>query len=280
MKTINTKLKTVMAVFLLALGADSYAVIAQSEDNNQVSVSVEQDKLNTKLINAAKAKVGGLIKVRLAHKLGADPNAKDNNGNTPLMHATWNGSEGIVQYLIDVGADIKARDKYGRDALIIAIIIGHKGIVHKLVTAGADINHATISGLTPLTVAAIEGNRSLVQYLINAGADPEAKCNEGLTPLMYAAFGGNESIFQVFKKTFQDLITPNLVKRFIKREEKDYRGIVQDLIAIKVNINARGKKGITALKIARLRKNEDIAQDLIDAGANNCKSWFSNFIGN
>jgi len=44
---------------------------------------------------------------------GADINAKDSQGNTPLMHAVVNFQYDAIRFLLDNGADLHAKDKYG-----------------------------------------------------------------------------------------------------------------------------------------------------------------------
>ena len=73
--------------------------------------------------------------IRLLLELGADINAKDTNGNTPLMVAARGYVKDpreesklymdkhqyrIIKYLIDNGADVKAKNNKGETALMIA----------------------------------------------------------------------------------------------------------------------------------------------------------------
>ena len=54
-------------------------------------------------------------------KAGADPNAKNDAGNTALHAAAYRGSVGAIRALLAAGADRNARNVYGATALDIAM---------------------------------------------------------------------------------------------------------------------------------------------------------------
>ena len=63
---------------------------------------------------------------------GADVNAKDGGGWTPLHHATEAGHKEIAELLIANGADVNAKDKYGRTPLDWAVMLGKPEIADLL----------------------------------------------------------------------------------------------------------------------------------------------------
>ena len=67
---------------------------------------------------------------------GADVNATNERGNTPLLEAARYGHEDICRVLIAAGADVKAKDKDGKTALTLAIQGGHDQVVRDLKQAG------------------------------------------------------------------------------------------------------------------------------------------------
>lgn len=66
--------------------------------------------------------------------LGADVNAPDNNGNTPLLWALSNGKLDILRTLINAGADPTLKNNEGKTALEKAatITIGRNACVKYL----------------------------------------------------------------------------------------------------------------------------------------------------
>ena len=120
--------------------------------------------------------------VRAALDAGADLEARDEWGVTPLMSAARNDyNREVVQVLLDAGADLEARDEDGQTPLLYATWWGSKPeMVQALLYAGADVNARTEDGSTPLMSAARNSyNPAVVQVLLDAGADPSIQDNEG-----------------------------------------------------------------------------------------------------
>ena len=68
---------------------------------------------------------------------GADVNATDERGSTPLLEAARYGHEDICRILIAAGANVKARDNDGKTALMLALQGDHEEVVRVLNQAGA-----------------------------------------------------------------------------------------------------------------------------------------------
>jgi ankyrin repeat protein len=68
---------------------------------------------------------------------GADVNAKDRYGATPLLYAA---KKEIAELLITKGADVNAKNSQGWTLLQKAVLNGHKEIAQLLIANGADVN--------------------------------------------------------------------------------------------------------------------------------------------
>ena len=142
-------------------------------------------------------------------KAGADVNAKNNNGLTPLHEAAYRGNAEVISVLIKVEADVNAKAKYDWTPLHSAAWKGHTKVIPVLVKAGADVNAKTIDGHTPLHLAAQEGNDQVIPVFVKAGADVNAKDNDGLTPLHDAAIRGKAEVIPVLVKAGADVNAKN-----------------------------------------------------------------------
>jgi len=93
---------------------------SKSEDDIIRDLSnLTQEEKDKKLLDSSTE--GQLEIVRLLIKAGADVNAKNFYGSTPLIYASMNGNIDIVKMLIEVGADVNAKNKFGNTALMCAI---------------------------------------------------------------------------------------------------------------------------------------------------------------
>ena len=128
--------------------------------------------------NAASAGHIEAVKQHLA--AGADVNATDVDGETPLHHAA---TKDIAELLIANSANISAKDDSGETPLHHAAKYSRKGVVEPLIAKGADVNTRRSNGETPLYRAAGEGRKEIVELLIASGADVNALKDDGKTPL-------------------------------------------------------------------------------------------------
>ena len=125
--------------------------------------------------------------------------AKDTEGNTPLLAAVNAGNGTEARRLIDEGADINVANNTGITPLMNAAGMGDKELVELLIKKGADVNHRTPGNYTPLMQAALVGQTEIVKVLLDAGADPNVKDTGGRTALNYAEDQKKDDIIKLLK---------------------------------------------------------------------------------
>ena len=133
---------------------------------------------------------GNREKIELLIAQGADVNARDSNGNTPLMLAARSGHSEIVQFLIARGADVHLKDNLGNTSLIDSARYASEfalEVIEILIAEGADVHAKNKYRNTALINAVRSGRSDVVELLVKEGADVNAKSKNGQTALKLAA---------------------------------------------------------------------------------------------
>lgn len=107
-----------------------------------------------------------------------DPNIRDQQGNTLLIHSVDDDAKIIfTKYLLQKGANVNAVDNRGMDALFKATYWGEKETVKLLVKRkDVDINRENRAFdfiLSPLVAAIFKNHYEVAKILLYNGADPE-----------------------------------------------------------------------------------------------------------
>src|SRR5262245_10294394 len=109
------------------------------------------------------ARLGALDRVRACvEELGVDVNAVSySDGTTALHRASQGGHAAVVEYLLSIGANVNARDMHGRTPLILAAGSGTKqriDLVRLLLSRGAFVNAVDTDGNSALFAAIRNGD--------------------------------------------------------------------------------------------------------------------------
>jgi len=117
------------------------------------------------------------------------PQTKEYLLNWELYIALYYGHIEIAEFLIGKGANINAINKDGDTPLHIAVKEGNKKIAKFLLNQDANININAINkdGDTLLHIAVKEGNKKIAKFLLNQGADINAANKDGDRPLHIAS---------------------------------------------------------------------------------------------
>ncbi len=171
---------------------------------------------------------------------GADVNAANKNGDTPLKQACALGSSRIIAALLESGARrVGATHGYGgfrSPELHLAATSGEPRVVRMLLHDGADLTETDYAGRTPLYAASVSGRAEVIKVLLSAGADPNAGRERGRSPLRAAAYHGHDECVSL-------------------------------LIEAGVDVDARTGREVTALHLAALMRRVKVVPLLLHAGA-------------
>lgn len=214
----------------------------------------------------------------IEHLLSTKPsliNITDEKLWTPLHWAASEGEIEVVELLISRGADVNARDLEGETPLFGAV--DHSTDVSSiLLEAGSDVNTRNYEGKTALHKLAYYGERIESKFLIEHGAKIKVKDNDGRSPLHYAALSGlQEEVVllisygaEVNSKDNRDYsplhmaVTANITQAKLS----SYLATIEKLIHYGSDVTAQTSEGKTALELAYY---QEIIELLIQHGAEN-----------
>ncbi|MET9347196.1 ankyrin repeat domain-containing protein [Streptomyces termitum] len=122
------------------------------------------------LYRAAVADAPGVVRLLLA--AGADPGRPSgpDDGDLPLCGAACGGDTETVRALLAAGAPADQEEEFGFTALAWAVRLGHTETVRALLEHGADPDRPGPDGLAPLVAAARRGSTGCVRALLDHGA--------------------------------------------------------------------------------------------------------------
>lgn len=123
--------------------------------------------------------------------------ADESDSATALAWAVYRDDAPAVDLLLVTGADVNASNDYGVTPLHLACANGNSAIVRQLLDAGADPNRSKLTGETPLMTCAASGALDATRSLLAHGADVNAaERAEHQTALMWAAAGQHAELVE------------------------------------------------------------------------------------
>jgi ankyrin repeat protein len=143
------------------------------------------------------ARKGGLVAVKLLLEHGADIEALNRDGHTPLTTALLARNTLVAEYFVKQGAIVEA------DALLQTTVRegqADRDVIDFLIKQGADLNAPDAAGDRPLHLAIDRGHRVIAKYLVQKGADIDAQDRAGKTPLQLAIEQGESDIEQMLRR--------------------------------------------------------------------------------
>jgi cytohesin len=238
----NWRNNVIEIVNLLLEAGAQVNVIEIKSGNTPLHTAVLYDKLNI---------------VEALLRAGADVNARDKWGSTPLHFAA---SPGTATALLKAKAKVNAVDSVGRIPLHDAAHRGSDQVVRTLLGAGADVNR-NIDG-TPLFLAADNGQARTVDALIEAGADVNSADEEGTTPLLAASDNGHGTIVAALLEAGADADVEAPVHGIFTTALRIARENHHSDIVELLKIHSKNKSGKAFLQAAATLRLKDLIKTL------------------
>lgn len=190
----------------------------------------------------AAAASGSVVEIDRLVKQGANLNARDGNGRTPMMVAAFRQDDAAVRALIEAGANVNALDFQSYDVITIAAVLNDLDTLRTVLAAGGNARAITspYSG-TALIAAAHLGHAEVCEALIKARAPLDHVNNLGWTALIEAIVLGDGG--------------------------PRHQATVEVLIKAGADLNLPDRQGVTPLALARQKGYAQIAEKLEQAGA-------------
>ncbi|MCL2144775.1 MAG: ankyrin repeat domain-containing protein [Endomicrobia bacterium] len=235
------------------------------------------DPQGNTLLHAAAGR-GHLGIVQYLVSRGANINAENRLGITPVITALENDFPEIIKFLKSKGANlnisVKEKDgSYSKEPVIFKYYYQRDNdyaLLKRFIEAGADINIKGYGGETVLFSAAggYGSNIELASYLIENNADVNAKNDDGQTPLFGAAAGFYDMAkLLIDKGAGINAEDKNLRTPLFEALNYNNNEVAQYLLAKGAEINHKDIRGDTPLHIAAGNDSVETVKLLVEKGA-------------
>ncbi|KAK4072083.1 hypothetical protein Trihar35433_4147 [Trichoderma harzianum] len=221
-----------MALSLGTKGFSIAKILLQSNSATATSYAQAKAKDEATPLHIA-AEHGPSEAIELLRGLGADVNALDDFGQTPLLISIYNKKWDIAELLIRGGANVDADERVGYAPLLGAVAGGSDRIVKLLLKAKVDVDAIDEDGYSPLHLAVAQHELHILRQLLEAGAKIDAVTGTGnQTPLHIAV-------------------------------RNKYRDIVKVLLEMGARTTLYNSLGFSPLQLSLYIGNLELVQDLV-----------------
>jgi uncharacterized protein len=289
-----------LAVVLLAAGGSAPSVVDAAKSGDKAALRALVAKTSTAAVNTPDgdgstalhwaAYRDDLESAELLIRAGANVNAANDLGVTPLWTASQGGSDAMVAKLLAAGASPNAALLAGETPLMVASRSGYASVVEQLIAKNADVNAHGARGQTALMWAAAQIHPAVVKVLVAHGADIKAKSEAwsemmavpphgylgynkmvphgGETALMFAARVGDLESARLLVAAGANVNDADAwgVSATTLAAHSGFTDLVAFLLDKGADPNAAGP-GFTALHEAIMRRDEKMVGALLDHGA-------------
>lgn len=215
-----------------------------------------------RLVEAVKAQDRSAIRLLVRR---SDPRAAEPDGTTALHWAAYWDDRDSVALLLQAGADVNAQNDLGATPLWLAASEGRFAMVDQLLAAGAKPDLALTLGETPLMAAARAGSVESIKRLVARGADVNrAEGARGQSALMWAVAGRHAEAVRTLLEVGASVSARSLTRKMLVNTGKD--GLTR-LSEDFTDFYDEAQGGFTPLLFAVREGDVECMRLLLDAGA-------------
>lgn len=196
--------------------------------------------------------------------------ATDGYGNTPLHYVSEWGMEEAVLYLLTRGANPVAKNANGEIPLFSAVKADNANLISKLIVGGSTIFARDNLGSTPLHTAVRWSAGNSANYLISHGIEIDAQNMAGKSALAEAVSSGNTHLTNLLLENGADVnLTDNAGKTIlIDSIKSESPATVKLLLDYGANPNIQEINGRNVYHEAAAYGNIEIISLISNAGGN------------
>jgi ankyrin repeat protein len=203
------------------------------------------------------------------------PGADEIAAYTGLHAAVVGGSAAEIERLVRAGADVNARDRFGRTPLMVAAYRRDVAVARALIGLGANVNALEHQSYDVITIAAVQNDLEMLQLAISSGGNTRAITSPyGGTALIAAAHLGHAVIVEALLDARAPVDHVNnlgwtaLIEAIVLGDGgARHQATVAALIKGGASLNLGNRDGATPLSLARAKGYAGIATILEQAGA-------------
>jgi len=227
-----------------------------------------------------------------AIRAGANVNATQPDGTTPVHWAVYQVDYEILDALITKKAKVNVHNEFGSTPIAEAAKLGDARLVKTLLDAGAEPEGANEDGQTALMLAIKTGELPVVEMLLKAGAKVNVvEKFHNQTPLMWAVTAPKNAGAMTKLLLAKDAnpkpraLYSDWDSQISSEPRAQYRPVgglnamlyaardgcyecVEALIGVGADVNVPTPEGVTALMLALDNEHNDVAKLLLEHGAN------------
>ncbi|KAL8773444.1 MAG: hypothetical protein Q9209_001547 [Squamulea sp. 1 TL-2023] len=244
------------ALFLAA--EEGHATTVEMLLDNGAEVDAKDWLGSTALDFAAPGGYETTVRVLLQH--GARLDLRDTQGNSVLHWAVPH--EAVTKLLLDRGADPNAKNERGQTPLCWVARDGPIAVAQLLLENHGEISLADKLGCTALHGAALRDREDMLRLLLDHGADPKTKDHNGWTALHVAALRHNNGLIRLLSGMVDDA---DAILDWVGLQQQDTkrRALLQRIVEDK----AEGSTVMTGLRWAVQEEQFKRLKILIEKGA-------------